>query len=1041
MKKNLKKVISAVLSLTLALSSFVALSATTSAATFTDVADTANYSEAVEALVALGIVSGYGDGTFMPNKNVTRAETITMVVGALNMSEDAKNSSSTTKFTDVNEQAAWSAGYVNIGVAQNLISGVSKTEFSPNTNVTYGQILTILTSVLGYKEYLGKDAVYPDDYINAAKTAGILSGVTASADDDMTRAQVAQLIWNTMQAPMLDVTTFSASAEKQELQKMDGNNGKEFRTVLSQYFNAYVMNVTVDSTSQTEGNGTVNKIGMTLIGSNDWDPEYEVLLKNYGTAIAASAARKTDVDAGATAAADYLFSSAKVIAEYVDDDWTLLYFAPTAKVATKTIDGTLVPDTVAAAFNTNAKTGVTTYDELKIKKSSTTSSTTTYKLSASTDVYVNGYKYATLSATTASAVRDLLAGSVGDVTLVEDTTTANKYNKIMINYYVFARVSQVNSKTDSITITLAGLKAPENVVSITSTGSSVTVDYDEIESGEVVVNVAKAGQAAELASLAKDDVIAVKYDINGKIEDSNVIEILATNDVVTGKYTGYDDDEELYTVAGTDYEATADLTSGISVGTTYTFKLDPMGRLFSYEEEATSKNFAIVERYAEAGTANNSGEYDLIQVVTFDGQAKTLYIDPDSEGTVGAALTSMNIKTTVDATAKAINIQDRVVEYTVKASTGRVRTLTPVTGADIVVYDATAGAVEYNSTTNRLGKAIASTAAVLDATTYMENKAVSSVKNKVSDYQASSLSALSDGVKYEAILVHKNSSNEYNNVIITRAGSTFGASSNFAVAAVDAKDSSRTYVEEDEVYRLKVMENGSDKATDLNVSLDVEVYVHGVKQTSNSTAKAIEKVKEGSVFYYTTDSDGYVKKLDVVFAITSFADLYKTVSANISNVVTVPAFGSQSNVVEGGAWKVQLADFKGTGANDIQLVLAPVCFTNDKSITVGEIELDSASSLYYIDTNKTHDYTINDETKVYSYDMSGKVKAPNCFSVGSFLGFDASDVDANGKAWLGQKLVSGSKTDYEYDHSQTIQMAFLMVVDGAVTNALVIQNF
>ena len=87
MKKNLKKVISAVIALALSVSS-VAMAAPT----FTDVADTASYAQAVDTLAALGVISGYEDGSFKPDNNITRAEVATMMVAALNRSADAEGS-------------------------------------------------------------------------------------------------------------------------------------------------------------------------------------------------------------------------------------------------------------------------------------------------------------------------------------------------------------------------------------------------------------------------------------------------------------------------------------------------------------------------------------------------------------------------------------------------------------------------------------------------------------------------------------------------------------------------------------------------------------------------------------------------------------------------------------------------------------------------------------------------------------------------------------------------------------------------------------
>ena len=105
--KNFKKVISTVIALAISASTFA------SASTFSDVADTASYAEAIEVLSALGIVNGYvedGVTSFKPEGEITRAEAATMIVGALNMTEDAKNSSSSCQFADVNEKVVFPKG-------------------------------------------------------------------------------------------------------------------------------------------------------------------------------------------------------------------------------------------------------------------------------------------------------------------------------------------------------------------------------------------------------------------------------------------------------------------------------------------------------------------------------------------------------------------------------------------------------------------------------------------------------------------------------------------------------------------------------------------------------------------------------------------------------------------------------------------------------------------------------------------------------------------------------------------------------------------
>jgi len=80
--------------------------------TFSDVPENAWYTEAVNNLTAKGIINGYEDGTFGPNKNVNRAELAVMLNRTLQYVEDGTVSNS----KDNNETTNW-ASYSDIGIS------------------------------------------------------------------------------------------------------------------------------------------------------------------------------------------------------------------------------------------------------------------------------------------------------------------------------------------------------------------------------------------------------------------------------------------------------------------------------------------------------------------------------------------------------------------------------------------------------------------------------------------------------------------------------------------------------------------------------------------------------------------------------------------------------------------------------------------------------------------------------------------------------------------------------------------------------------
>ncbi|MBQ8637246.1 MAG: S-layer homology domain-containing protein [Clostridia bacterium] len=1034
MKKNLKKVISAVLALTLAMSSFVAM--TTSAATFADVADTASYAEAVNALAALGAISGTGDGTFKPDDNITRAEAATMVVAALNLSADAQNAGSTSKFTDVNEQAKWAVGYVNVGVAQNYISGTSATTFNPLDNVTYAQMLTMLTRILGYGDFAVSRGGYPDGYVTSAAIAGIVKGVAAGNEEAITRAQAAQLIWNAVQAPMLDIVTFTGSISDTELKKMDGKDGRDWKTVLSDKFDAYVLDVTVEATSKSAGleAGTIE---MKRTNTNQWDPD-----SYFG------AGYYDEVAVGATDAEDYLFSSAKVVAEYNDDEeWKLIYFAPTSKVATKTIDGTLInaqADTkqgVQIVTDAPATSDDPAYCEVKlhIKKSegANAKNADDYKL-VNADLYVNGFYYCDINTTNAATVQALIAASTGDTVLVQKAGETGKvYDKVMIDVYALAQVTQVKVASDKTTVKVtrpvlpAGVADPDN---------SIVVTNDQVEDGDKVVTVTKAGAASSLSALAIDDIIAVKYDLSGTFDAAKYIDIIASNDTASGVYTSKDPDTNVYTVGGVNYKASN--TISMDRGATYTLYLDPFGEVFAVDQVATSINYAIVEAYTTAAYAGT--DFDYIDVVTLDGQSKRLYVEQKNADAISDELLVMLGETTAADRAKATttNIYDRLISYTVKTSTGRVNGVDTLTsGTD---YDASLSGVEFKSATNRLGTAtLSDSVVVLDATKYEAGKAET--------YKASSASIIVEDTHYDAILVHKSDADrKWSYVILTSAGNLYSSNSDWAVVSAKSfsTDSAKVTPDGDEVAVLKVA--GADA---LEIAMDAEVYVSGSK-LGGSTGKLEDGdhlLTEGTVFFYTTDADGYVDRIDILANVANKYDLNDTPTpddasddtafentdtADWNSIITLPGLGDYSDKVRSADWQVGMSYVGTPTFSEIQFFYAPVVSATKNSVSFAALEYVDATKKKF-NTAATVDFAIAADAKIVAYDWSNR-GGTDVFTDGAFYGVAQDKVGSDEIAWVYAE--GATVPDGVWDFNGEVCYALVMVVDEIVTNAVIFEN-
>ncbi|MEK7672260.1 MAG: S-layer homology domain-containing protein [Patescibacteria group bacterium] len=110
------------------------------AASFPDVAEDHKNYKAIEFLDEKQIVKGYPDGTFAPDKLVTRAEALKMIIGATGIKFDGQFD---VIFPDVKKED-WFFGYVMAAKTQGLIKGYDDGKFKPHDTVNLAENLKML---------------------------------------------------------------------------------------------------------------------------------------------------------------------------------------------------------------------------------------------------------------------------------------------------------------------------------------------------------------------------------------------------------------------------------------------------------------------------------------------------------------------------------------------------------------------------------------------------------------------------------------------------------------------------------------------------------------------------------------------------------------------------------------------------------------------------------------------------------------------------------------------------------------------------------
>ncbi len=1011
MKNYLKKAISAVIALALAASIVPASFAAD--VVLTDVPDTADYATAVKTLVALKVIDGYTDNTFLPENNITRAEASKVIVAALNETAAAEAMKGATKFSDIEAKHEWATGYINKGVSMGYINGMENNTFQPDGNVTYAQVIKMMLCAMGYEDYAvsladqynytGANWYVP--YTQLAADAGVTEGVYANPNDAVTRAQVAQLVYNAVKAPMVKNVGISYTDSGKIVPKIQIQDGSaeniKYRSILTEKFDAYYVEGYVTDTYKAQSGNALEagEVKFAIAKSNKYDNDnvaLETAVKDF-TKVEIDGEVLPVVNVGKTAAADYInvYASAIVMVDD-DDEWSFISFAPSGKNKTVELDAALM------ANDSDADSLFFWTDESEKK-------TNEYELADTAMVYVNGFKAGKITDTVGEDTvleKYVLGQEHGTVTLVDIyRTTSGEYDMIYVDAYAREKVRAVSD--DEIAL------------------KTVTLDLDKEANEDLEYHIYYNGEEITIAELKKDDILSIAYDINKTLETSNYYEIYVSRDTVTGIVRKWPD--MVATIDGTDYDfvSSADYTnfktfekSGIKLGDQVTLKLDYFGDIYDWEVDASSINWGIAEKIAKYEADD---EYKLT-IFTADGATKSYYVDDDAtlvipgvEGTITETTVQAYINATGDfeenynSTTKKNEIENRVVQYSVKSSTGKIDELKFVAS---VAENTGDDRNEYVEKRNNIGNIKLNAATkIIDAC---------EIADKI--LAAAELEDLVDGVKYEAYAYGNAVNGAYPFVLITYGKPAYSKDTRFAVVTEEATPA--MVDEADGFYEFKALYGEKDEV---------------ILVATDDDKADIEKLKVGDVIFFTTNTAGQIKSVDVIFSLkagienTSYANLAtmslkngnadnktdkimdgETVANEIKIVTTGEGFGTPSSFTQ--TWNEKDTDYA-------KLVYGPIAEVEETFISFAKV----ADGKTTLSNDGVQEYFIDSSINVYKYDFGSK--ASNKFS---------ATVDTTGAAikapnYITETVGANEVITWSKDGNNTkANFALALVVDNAV---------
>lgn len=184
------------------------------AADFPDVpAGHRNY-DAVNYLTEKGVIAGYEDGSFLPEREITRTEFCALMSRIMGYSKETYKIKK-LPFSDVGE-GYWGEAYISFCYEHGLINGMGDGMFLPANKVTAEQVIKMTVCAVNAESSAkaAGGAKWYSGYVTAAEKLGLLSGASLTIGASARRGDVAQIVYNAARSGKLISYTSGGASEK-----------------------------------------------------------------------------------------------------------------------------------------------------------------------------------------------------------------------------------------------------------------------------------------------------------------------------------------------------------------------------------------------------------------------------------------------------------------------------------------------------------------------------------------------------------------------------------------------------------------------------------------------------------------------------------------------------------------------------------------------------------------------------------------------------------------------------------------------------------
>ncbi len=563
--KSRNRSIAFMMTLVFVFTSVLSFSATLAgAASFTDVAETSAYYEAINSLVGNGVINGYEDGTFKPDNTITRAE-FSKLLATSSAPSGTAFTATTTKFPDVADStspSAWAIPYISYAVGIKAINGYEDGTFRPTNTVTYGEAVKMIVCTLGYEPVIDKTLTpWYQGYIDVANQIKLTTNAVALGDAPAPRGLVAQLIFNMLSCKPLVQTGVDMFGNP--IYSAGGDDG----------FGAGSFDEQKDNATEEEG---------VLLGLIDYT-------------LTGRAIKRTQVQID-NDVYDMGKLDAEILKELIGRTVSFKYNAKDVITSLKEAPGYNDEIVVNAPQIEDVTSSYLTY--YKNETAELDGKVTRINFSNLKVIY-NGVPVHPSDIGAGFNLASYLDVEDGSITFISNDGDKSSAEVAVVKSY---RTYFANTPSTSNGITTVYDQYP----AVSGQASALTIDPDEVALIKKITS--KGGKAADAkpTDIRKGHVVSVAYPYPFTPSDNALnAEIIISTASVTGQVTEMDSDYSYIKIGSAEYEVAPyferALMGGLEVAFTVNdsgkFYLDRLGRIAFFEKNQSTNPYALAVRF------------------------------------------------------------------------------------------------------------------------------------------------------------------------------------------------------------------------------------------------------------------------------------------------------------------------------------------------------------------------------------------------------------------------------------------------------------